>query len=111
MQNYDPTILIQAPSYGKFLSINLEWTANDVAYIPWTRLDDFVDGEGRRDKHCETSFLSDCTFPQNDVLGSKSTLMVVAQMKYVCHGNSVPEYCSRRSILPSVMQKHRDDTV
>jgi hypothetical protein len=56
MQNYDPTIPVQAPPYGKFLSTNLDWTANDVAYIPWTRLDDFVDGEGRRDKHCESSF-------------------------------------------------------
>lgn len=46
---------IQDPPPGIFSSKALVWT-NDTAHIPWSRLHDFVDGEGRRDVAMETSF-------------------------------------------------------
>ena len=56
MQCFDPTIRVQDPPEGMFSSTDLEWTANDMAYIHWSRRDNFVDGEGRRDILNETSF-------------------------------------------------------
>ncbi len=47
---------IQDPAPGPFSSHDLTWNPGDVAYIPWSRLDDFKDGEGRRDPTCESSF-------------------------------------------------------
>jgi hypothetical protein len=41
---------------GMFSYINLDWTSSDLCYIPWDRLSNFVDGEGRRDKFNEASF-------------------------------------------------------
>lgn len=47
---------IQDQPPGPFSSDNLIWHPGDFAYIPWNRIDDFRDGEGRRDPTCESSF-------------------------------------------------------
>jgi hypothetical protein len=56
MEFYDPDIRVQAPSMGMFSYIDLKWTASGLCYIPWDRLSNFRDGEGRRDKFNEASF-------------------------------------------------------
>lgn len=52
----DPADDVQSPPTGMFSSKDLQWTRHFEASIPWGRLSDFVDGEGRRDNEFETSF-------------------------------------------------------
>ena len=56
MEFYDPKIRVQVPPFGMFSANNLAWTPSNLCYIPWDRLSNFVDGEGRRDEFNETSF-------------------------------------------------------
>ena len=53
---FNPELPIQSPSTGTLSSLALHWSELDVAHIPWDRLQDFVDGEGKRVEHMETSF-------------------------------------------------------
>jgi len=48
---------IQDPPVGLFSCDALLWTAG-FAHIPWCRLQDFVDGEGRRDSEMDSSFFT-----------------------------------------------------
>jgi hypothetical protein len=56
MEHFDSNTPIQCPRTGMFSSNQLTWSTFDIAHIPWSRLSDFVDGEGRRESGRETSF-------------------------------------------------------
>jgi hypothetical protein len=56
MEHFDSSMPVQCPRTGMFSSDQLVWSESDIAQIPWSRLSDFVDGEGRRDSTRETSF-------------------------------------------------------
>lgn len=54
--DFKPYELLQNPPPGNFSSDALCWSPYHSALIPWTRLTDFKDGEGRKDEDFESSF-------------------------------------------------------
>ena len=77
---------IQDPPPGIFSSNELVWTAKNVAHIPWARVQDFVDGEGRRDLELETSF-----WIRNSNRPSGPNANLMTKKVYWCHFGPLDE--------------------